>query len=183
MMLDERMEDYFEITVKSILKSLSEANNTNNTEIYYYGSKVKYGFNLNKGATDKELRNFETKIGYKIPSDYKEFLQYTNGLEFQNDDAKILDIKEILECYEIFDYPKHMIIIATSLSSQLHIAINLLSSENDNNIYVVDPIADDYFISIKSDFTEFLNRFLSCYGSDYWNWGLDTSDKVLKIEE
>lgn len=83
MMLDERMEDYFEITVKSILKSLSEANNTNNTEIYYYGSKVKYGFNLNKGATDKELRNFETKIGYKIPSDYKEFLQYTNGLEFK----------------------------------------------------------------------------------------------------
>jgi len=179
-MSDDHREDFFDINIKRILKSLAEVKNT---EIYYYGLKVEYGFNLNKGATDKEISYLENKTGYEIPRDYKEFLQYTNGLEFHHNDANISDIDGILESYEIFDYPEHIIVIATSLGSQLQIAINLLSTEDDNKIYVVDPIADDYFVSIKSNFTEFLNRFLSSNGSDYWNWGLDTSDKILKIKE
>ncbi|MCE4051399.1 MULTISPECIES: SMI1/KNR4 family protein [Bacillaceae] len=179
-MSEENMEEYFNINIKSILKALTE---TKNTEIYYYGSKVEYGFNFKKGATDKEISYLENKIGYKLPNDYKEFLQYTNGLKFRHYDAKISDIEDMLESYEIFDYPDYMVVIGTSLSSQLQIAINLLTNEDDNRIYVVDPIADDYFVSINSNFTEFLNRFLSSYGSDYWNWGIDSTNKILKNTE
>lgn len=177
-MKNDNFDEYSNQEINGILKSLSKTNNLNK-EIYYHGMMVDYGFNLNKGATDREISYLENKISYKIPSDYKNFLEYTNGLGFHHFDAEILNINEILSCYETFDYPDYMLVIATCMSSQFHIAINLLSSE-ENKIYVVDPIGDEFLMSLECNFTEFFNRFITSYGSDFWNWGLNSSDKILK---
>jgi len=103
----------------------------------------------------------EKTIDYRLPKEYKNFLQFTNDLEFQHHVAEILLIliNEILSYYDIFDYPDNMLVIATCMSAQLHIAINLHLNDN-YPIYVIYPISDNFFMDIGCNFTEFLINFL-----------------------
>ncbi|MCG3089296.1 SMI1/KNR4 family protein [Sporosarcina cyprini] len=166
------------LRIKKVLMSLRQSNEVAvRTQTYYHGELVDYGFGMREGASLKEVNCLEQKIGYDLPSDYKEFLLHTNGLSFKHYDAEIFSVEDVLSTRSIFTYPDSMLAIASSMSSQLHIMIHL---KDPLSMYAIDPIADESFTCIGNNFTEFLNRFVMCYGADYWNWSRSLTKKIPK---
>lgn len=148
------------------------------TQTYFHGELVDYGFGIKEGASLKEVNHLEQKIGHDLPLDYKEFLLHTNGLSFKHFDAEVFSLEEVLSTRSIFTYPGSMLVIASSMSSQLQIILNL--EDSLDSIYAIDPIADESFTCIGNTFTEFLNHFIMCYGADYWNWSQNRTKKIPK---
>lgn len=168
-----------EPSINSIVELLKDINSTN-SKVYHHGMLLDYKFALQEPATEKIITDLETKVGSLLPSDYKQFLMVSNGM-ILHPEARICSVHEILEFHTAFDYPKNMIVVATCLGSFLHIAINL-NAKKEKCIYVIEPIGDEFFYSINCSFTEFLNRFIVSYGSDYWNWGCNSNRTINKID-
>lgn len=57
----------------------------------------KFGFILNPPATADEISCFETKIGFVLPDDFKEFYTYCNGFECSDDIFHFLPLQTIIE--------------------------------------------------------------------------------------
>ncbi|MBD2868881.1 SMI1/KNR4 family protein [Paenibacillus arenilitoris] len=165
------------LDIEEILRLLHQSNDSD-VKMYFHGAMVDYGFGFKVAAQQEDITFLEKAIGYAIPEDYKKFLTFTNGLSFNHYDANIYSIEEVLSFKNTFDYPNYMLVVATSMSSQIQIALNL--QRDFDSVYVIDPIADDHFYSIGSNFTEFFNRFIVSYGSDYWNWGYKNTLKIPK---
>ncbi|WP_445452918.1 SMI1/KNR4 family protein [Flavobacterium sp. 25HG05S-40] len=80
-------------------------------------------------ATEKEIAEIESKLGLKLPEDYKEFLRITNGFSAPNDIEpsfeKIAEIdylknfaQEIIDAYYILPELKTAIIVGGKLEEQ-----------------------------------------------------------------
>jgi hypothetical protein len=171
--------DLEEFNIVNIINNLKNINSTN-SKIYHHGILINYKFNFCESATSELLIEFETKINAKLPDDYRQFLEICNGMTLESE-AEFLDIDQVLEYYTVFDYPKDIIVIATCLGGHFHIAINL-KEDNNKYMYVIEPIGGEFFNSINCSFTEFINKFIVSYGSDYWNWGVDFTKTIPKID-
>lgn len=77
--------------------------------------------------------------------------------------------------YEDFYYPKNLIVVATYCSS-VYICINL-TEKDDKYMYITEGGMEKAY-SLRCNFTEFLNRFINCYGSCFWDWGVDYSKHI-----
>lgn len=162
------------ISISSILNSITEINK-HNYKIYYFGMLVDYRFRLNDKAEKNKLNHLKEEF-ITLPSDYIEFLSLTNGMSLAVN-GNLYSINEIHEVREMYDFcPDNILLIGETYNSGVQIAINLSKNENEC-MYIFDSINNaEYFHSLNCGFTDFLNRFIVCYGSDYWNWEKTLSD-------
>lgn len=165
------------IEIESILNTLRKVNKYN-SKIYYHGSLIDYYFQINEGAHISKLTQLK-KDFKNLPDDYIKFLSLSNGISLQ-EYGTIYTLNEIYETKKLYDfYSKDILIIGDCFNSEVQIAI-YLNKKIKNQIYVIDAINDDYFYSLNCNFTNFLNRFIISYGSDFWNWN-KTLSNIPKI--
>ena len=172
----------YSITIPKILeimKSLSIEQN----EVYFSGSKIKYGAAIESRCSNGEISKLEKDIGYSLPADYKAFLLYTNGLKFASNliSSRIFCLEEIYDIRSIYGTngllprPKNFLPIGSCVDNTVHILINL-EDDITSNMYMVYVMEDTYFSRLKCSFTTFFERFIISHGSAYWEWGAEKTN-------
>lgn len=55
------------------------------------------GITLYPPASNQEVQDFESRIGFELPADFREFYSICNGFECEEDIFRIIPLEEILE--------------------------------------------------------------------------------------
>lgn len=165
-----------EYTVSNLVQKMRDINKTN-SKIISYGTIYSYRFmfqHLNSEAVFKELIS---QIEYPLPKDYLEFLTITDGV-FHINQSILCSLGEVLMYYdEDFHYNRNLIVVAT-YCADVHICINL-TEKDDKYMYITEVMGMKKAYSLGCNFTEFLNRFINCYGTCFWEWGVDYSKYMV----
>ena len=177
--MDKFIPTEVEVDIQKIFDLLGCINNSN-SKTFHYGELKEYFFNFSIPASDEDISSLLHYFN-KLPSDYLQFLRYTNGLKLSDETgSELYPIKKLIEINKIFEYPKNFIIIGSCFDTEVHFLIDMLQSES-KCIYVGEPIGSDFAYSLNCNFTVFLMRYISCYGSDFWSWGVDyNNNKPIK---
>jgi len=158
--------DYLKIS--NIIHQLRMLND-NPGYIYNHGVSINYIFSFNDGCTPDDICKLEENIGYLLPKDYKEFLLYTNGMNFSNHvGSYLVGIGEIYINQNIFDYPQSTIVIGSVCDGSAHVVIDL-KKEHDACIFIHDVYSGN-LQNLNCGFALFFNRFIMTYGSAFWEW-------------
>jgi hypothetical protein len=75
-------------------------------------------FEITSGATDSMIEKLDTHFSLEFPNDYKEFLQFTNGLEGPTGDNYIVlwSVDEVIQlnrAYHVTEFVPNMIIFGS----------------------------------------------------------------------
>ncbi len=148
---------------------------------------------LNGPATEEELRQLETEVGYELPGDFKEFMLVHNGqndpsrLETLCEEGTLLSISSIIETYQMLnqinesedigpvEWWDRKYLPITDCEGD-HLAINLESG--DLVMHVHDSGIEE---GIAGSFQEWFNSKLAIFKKgkfsvdggylDYWEYG------------
>jgi cell wall assembly regulator SMI1 len=71
--------------MKKILTELFQKSLTTKNNNYFTSEQIKNNWIGNLPATQKEIQETESRLGIKLPHDYKEFLKIANGYPTYND--------------------------------------------------------------------------------------------------
>jgi len=123
----------------------------------------KYCGSIRTFKSKTTIEEIENIISFRLPSDYKAFLQNYYGFEgsIGQEYLRLWNVDEILESnkgYNIFDYLTNTIGIGGNCGGEF-IAIEITDSENYR--IVLSPFIDldkQYHIEIGKSFTDFLVR-------------------------
>lgn len=171
---------YEGICIKDIVDVVKEVH-LSQSKIYNYGYLNECQFNCNEAASLEMIKKFELSLGYKLPEDYEEFLQIANGIRLNT--GNIFSTERCVQTRNIFtDYPTNVLVVADCWEGDIQVAIDL-KAPREKCMYAIDPIGEEYFYSLDCSFAEFLNRFIQCYGYDYWNWGKVANKKIPKFSK
>ncbi|NMO95006.1 SMI1/KNR4 family protein [Paenibacillus lemnae] len=136
-------------------------------------------FIFNDPVNDHDLGNFQQKIKRKLPDDYLDFLQTTNGCWLFNhvedgSENQLFNLKELEEHRDIFESAYETPdLLGVSYILHDYIVINLqdVKDGKDNYMYVLDSSAPlEYMKSLNCSFESWLDRFIVCQGQKYWEW-------------
>ena len=111
------------------------------------------GITISPPATEREIQNFERKIGFELPADFKEFYSICNGFECTEDIFKMIPLEDVLRYNQ--DYGK----------TWFHFAEYMIYSDmwslrkRDNGKYEIFN-KSDIEVVLTSSLHEFLQRFL-----------------------
>ena len=175
--MDDLIIDFPLPTVSEMLDVTKSLNKTK-SKIYFAGLEVDYGFVFEDACTQKQILELEKSLGYELPSDYKQFLTCTNGLEFVSGHttSRIFSFEELCNVRGVYDWRiKEFLTIGTYAESSLDILIDL-TQRGSRNMYVVDTMADECFSRLNCDFRTFLDRFISTNGDTFWEWGAEKTN-------
>ena len=99
--------------MKKILTDLFQKSLTTKDNNYFTSEQMKNNWIGNLPATEKEIEETESRLGIKLPADYKEFLKIANGYPTYNDAVepsfeKINQIQYLKDLYpDVIDIWKH----------------------------------------------------------------------------
>ncbi len=133
---------------------------------------VQYEFKWNKGANDTQLQ----KISDKCPTDYVDFLKFTNGAILYYDTKygqwgyEFFSIeqmlKETISTRDLgYELPESCFVIARCFGDSDLILINL---ENSSIIYGEGSLPYKEWETIATTFEEFIDKLIASKGNKYW---------------
>lgn len=115
------MENYkIPDTVEESVNRLKKACDLLENEYHYSKSEFYYP------APFEEIKKLEERLGHKLPEDYIEFLQNTNGAEINGN-----SFRSVYDAEEDEDYPEEYLIIAELIGDGERLAL----SKKDGKIY------------------------------------------------
>ncbi len=129
----------------------------------------KDGFKLYAPATDNEISNFEAKVGFAMPDDFKEFYTYCNGFECNNDIFNFISLQAVIENEDYGENWFHF--------SEYMIYSDMWTLKKDADSYSIVNLGDKEIILTKS-LMEFLEHFLA--GNVFEDGGLYDWHEALK---
>lgn len=116
-----------------------------------------------------EIDDFEKNTGCIIPNDYKDFLLFTNGMQFYRaGDFELFDIATISKVREIMDYMKGVYAIGNFLED--YIVINSNDISTGSYLYYGPGLSSRDFRPFGHNFEVFLDRLLMSQIQKYWDW-------------
>lgn len=164
------------ITVPVIIDAMKQINKTG-SKIYRAGSILDYGVSLDSPCSNEQLEELENCIGYKLPADYRQFLLLTNGLRLSSlfVSSRFFCLEELYSVRASLTPPPCFLTIGTCADATIDISINL--DDNDfSNIYTYDIMGDVHFNRLNCGFCIFLDRFITTYGSTFWEWTMEKTE-------
>jgi hypothetical protein len=129
----------------------------------------KDGFKLNAPATANEISNFEAKVGFAMPDDFKEFYTYCNGFECDNDIFNFISLHAVIENADYGENWFHF--------SEYMTYSDMWTLKKDADSYSIVNLGDKEIILTKS-LMEFLEHFLA--GNVFEDGGLYEWHEALK---
>jgi len=134
--------------------------------------EIEYSFNLSEGCEVDIVNALERDVGFMLPDDYRQFLSNTNGVGLSgHTSSRFCTIEEIYSIRSLsWTYSKEFLAVGTCADSTMHIALKGEGSKADNNIYVIDVMAERNFRCLNCSFIDFFNKFIMSYGSVFWDW-------------
>jgi len=159
------------LSIPLILSCLQELNKSSGS-IYYGGIIVDYCFTFMDKCDQDKIAKFEKSIGYPLHEDYKQFLSITNGLHLSSSAVSHLPgIEAIADMRSVFDfYPPNFIVVGSFYDGDIHALMDLCTDANAC-MYIHETISPEPMQSLGCNFTEFLHRFVTSYGLNFWEWG------------
>lgn len=147
------------------------------------GEDIEYGFRWNEPAKISEIKNFEIKIGFELPQEYKEFLSISNGAQiytsldpYEDYGYKLLSLNEMMNMTNTmksygYQLKESWIVFMELLFSPDVLIFNL--DKVETNKYIIDgdtgyPVVE--WESLNGGFKDFICRLFICNGSMYWRW-------------
>jgi hypothetical protein len=123
----------------------------------------KYNWPIKDTVEDLDFKEIESRIGFELPEDYKEFLQKYSFYETQIEEEsfKLWDFDKLLDWnngYEIIDNLKMTIGIGDNGGGEF---IGLEKLTDGKTRIILTPFIDldkEYHIEIGNSFTDFLSR-------------------------
>jgi len=165
------------LNISQILQT-TKTLNEQKSKIYFFGIEIDYGVTFSKGCTSEQISDLEKHIGFSLPADYKQFLSYTNGMGLSSTmiGSHLFSVDMIYHSRKVIHRPSNFLVIGSCADGGYNIAINLEDNE-EQNIYVVETIVDEYFSKFNFDcsFTTFLDMFITMHGLPFWQWKLQVT--------
>lgn len=118
-----------------------------------YQKHKDYGITLNPPATELEIRDFEKKLGFSLPADFKEFYSICNGLECTEDIFKMVSLQDALLHDQ--DYGKNWFHFADYM---IYCDMWSLRRRDDGGYEIINRGETE--LVLTSSLLEFLERFL-----------------------
>ena len=158
------------LTVPLIIDNLKRLNETPGF-VYYSGIVIDYTFSFTNGCAIDEVSAFEKSIGYNLPDDYKEFLHFTDGLRLSVlAVSQLLDISSMIECRNVYHFvPKNILFFGELYDGDIYAAIKL-DEKPDRCICIYQILSEEPIKELHCSFTDFLDRFITTYGQNFWDW-------------
>jgi len=124
---------------------------------------IKYNWPTKDPVDDFDFKEIENKIGFELPTDYKEYIEKYSSYETQIGEEffKLWEFDKLLDWnigYEIIENLEKTIGIGDNGGGEL---IGLKSLGDGNINVILTPFIDldeEYHITIGSSFTDFLKR-------------------------
>lgn len=143
------------------------------------GNKIEFTFNVNEGATKKEIEIVERELGVKLPNSYQEFLLKYNGAKLFDFDGLdgfwILGTKDIIKANNFAkatfeeDWKSDIIIFTKYIGETNYLAFKI--SNHLKEYQIVDcyfqELPEEWKL-IEENFNDFLNLLIEQSGSKYW---------------
>jgi len=137
-----------------------------------YQKHKDYGITLNPPASEQEIQEFERKIGFSLPVDFKEFYSICNGFECTEDIFKMVSLEDALLHEQ--DYGKNWFYFADYM-----IYCDTWSlRKKDNGRYEIFNRGETEIV-LTTSLLEFLERFLQ--GNVFDKGGLYDWQEELKL--
>ena len=175
--MNELMTDYLVPSVTEMLDAMRVVNESG-SKLYFWGGVIDYGVDFNEPCTEAQIAELEEKMGYSLPKDYKEFLRYTNGMNFSgwHVSSKIYSLDELYSYRECIEspFPDEYLVIADCAEGTMWPGFYM--AEKGKQMVFVAEMGDEYFKCLNCDFRIFLDRFLVTYGAPYWEWAATVTD-------
>lgn len=134
-----------------------------------------------EGLKDENFIEYETKIGYRLPTSFKQFFANTNGLHIKKNNEELV-IMSMQEIYEQLKYNQKNDVYLKLNIEGYHIKIGYHNKGNlymnvNKNYFEYDEKKERY-LYISNDHGEkwlgvrdlfsFLTNFSNCYFYAYW---------------
>ena len=136
-------------------------------------------------VTIEQINEIESKSGWTFPEDYKEFLLITNGCKLfdhpcYGGENELYRLEDLIECnYE--DPFEDCFSIAYVYAENIVINSERFRSGDPNYLFVKGKI--DHFHEaepLNMNFEMWLDRFIICQGSKFWNWNFWNAKRYYK---
>ncbi|CAM4447609.1 SMI1/KNR4 family protein [Paenibacillus tarimensis] len=134
---------------------------------------------FNPPATVSEINELEADIGYKLPLDYRNFLESCNGCRLfehhlYGGENELYSITEIYKSLHFKDEEEedHLLKIAYILQSYIYIDLKRVADGDDEYVYenICTAPLDYEGRNLHCNFDTWLYRFVSTNGTKYWEW-------------
>ncbi len=123
--------------------------------------------NLTVSLHSEQLPNNNVNLLKKLPKQYLEFLQFSNGLEFYNSgDHRFHPLDEVLALQKSYGFNENVFPIGYFLEDTVLLVLD--QSTRGYSIYVGSNLLLDEFILLEHDFKEFLENLLIHNCSNFW---------------
>lgn len=126
-------------------------------------------------ATAEEINLLETTTGFKLPDDYRNFLETCNGCSLfdhhlYGGEAQLHGIQEIIKRYHNVDI-KNVLQVAWIYQDIIVIDIDKVKSGEKEYMFVKQStIFYQPGRNLFCNFETWLERFISTNGAKYWDW-------------
>ena len=167
-----------EVVIMSILRDIFELTKLNpcRNTVDILGRESVCDFIWNDGVSISDINQFEQLNGIYIPSDYKDFLSYSNGADiFVCDDGNagyhLFNLDELVSetkwLKEAYEFPDDNLVFMNMLYST-----DFIMFDNINRKIVFGETAEqsDRWIKFSMDFDYLILRMVWSNGSPFWEW-------------
>ncbi|MGE6489912.1 SMI1/KNR4 family protein [Paenisporosarcina sp. NPDC076898] len=137
---------------------------------------------INKPNEEKNVLQFEEKIGYRLPDDYRLFLVKFNGVKIFQElldgrniggGLELFSIQEIVQNLEYMDPNNKLLPIGKVEQQFLTISLEAIEKKNPNYLFLLDHIDGPRSLHLNVEL--FLDRFIVSQGSVFWEWPIYTA--------
>lgn len=162
----------------SILRNIFESTKLNpcRNTVNVLGDVLVYNFIWNDGVSINDINQFEQLHGIYIPSEYKDFLSYSNGADiFLCDDGNsgyhLFNLDELFSetkwMKKAYDFPEDNLVFMNMLHSS-----DFMMFDNINKKIVFCDTAEssDRWTKFSMDFNYFILRMVWSNGYPFWEW-------------
>ncbi|MGE6683475.1 SMI1/KNR4 family protein [Paenisporosarcina sp. NPDC076907] len=138
---------------------------------------------INQSDEEKNVLQFEERIGYRLPDDYRLFLMKFNGVKIFQElldgrniggGLELFSIQEIVENLEYMDKKSKLLPIGKVEQQFLVISLEAIEKKNPNYLFLLDHIDGPRPLHLNLEL--FLDRFIVSQGSVFWEWPIYTAE-------
>ncbi|HWO75526.1 MAG TPA: SMI1/KNR4 family protein [Bacillus sp. (in: firmicutes)] len=146
---------------------------------YSDGEIVPHVCSFKSPATAEDINLLETTTGFKLPDDYRNFLETCNGCSLfdhhlYGGEAKLYSAQEVIERYHSRPDVKNLLQVAWIYQDILVIDFDKVAAGEKEYMFVKQ--SGSFYRPGRSLFCNFetwLDRFISSNGSKYWGWKIE----------
>lgn len=168
----------FEGKYMTVLRDLYELTKLNSSRktINVLGENQVYGFVWKDGIPISEINHFEQVHSINIPSDYKEFLTYSNGADIflcdnGNSGYHLFSLEELISENEwikvAYDLEKEDLVFMNMVYSADFL---MFKTKKRKIIYCDTGEQNDSWLNLSMDFNYLILRLIWSNGRPFWEW-------------